>query len=65
MLKSENKVRLQKLLKHRFKATVHVQQAKLIYCEGNVAEDLTSGRQANDADTMILSAYAKVRESSL
>ena len=34
MLKSGNKVRLQKLLKHRFKATAHVQQAKLIYCEG-------------------------------
>ena len=47
-----------------------MQQTKLIYCEGGVAEDLTSGRQENDfafqqveADTMILSAYAKLRES--
>ena len=70
MLKSENKVRLQKLLKHRFKATVLLQQAKLIYCEGDVVEDLTSGRQENnfafqqvEADPMILSAYAKLRES--
>ena len=45
-------------------------QAKLIYCEGDVARDLTSGRQEYDfafqqveADTMILSAYAKLRES--
>ena len=37
MLKSENKVWLQKLLKHWFKATAHVQQAKLIYCEWDVA----------------------------
>ena len=67
MLKSEN---LQKLLKHRFKATAHVEQAKLIYCEGYVAEDLTTGRQENDfafqqvePDTKILSAFAKLRES--
>ena len=47
-----------------------MQQAKLIYCERNVAENLTSGRQENDftfqqveADTMILSIYAKLRES--
>ena len=46
-----------------------MQQAKLIYCEGDVAEDLTSGRQENnfafqqaEADPMILSAYAKLRE---
>ena len=67
MLKLEN---LQKLLMHRFKATAHVQQAKLIYCERDVAEDLTTGRQENDfafqqvePDTMILSAFAKLRES--
>ena len=70
MLKSKNKVRLQKLLRRRFKATAHFQQSELVYCEGNVVENLTSERKENDfafqkveADTMILSAYAKLRES--
>ena len=44
-----------------------MQQAKLIYCEGDFAKDLTSGRQndfafqQDEADTMILSAY-KIRK---
>ena len=55
---------------HRFEATADVQQAKLIYCEADIAEDLTSRRQENDfafqqveTNMMILSAYAKLRES--
>ena len=70
MLKSENKVWLLKLLKHRFKATAHLQQAKLINCKGDVAENLTNNREENDftfqqaeADTVILSVYAKLRKS--
>ena len=63
MLKLENRVRLQTLLRHRLKVTAYLQQAELIYCEGDVVENLTSGRKKNDfafqeveADTMILSA---------
>ena len=69
-LKSENKVWLQKLLMHRFKAIGHFQQAELIYCEGDVAENLTRRREENgfvfqqvEADTIILSTYAKLRVS--
>ena len=70
MLKSENKVWLLKLLKHRFKATAHIQRAELIYCERDVAENLTSRIEENDFDfqqvktnRMILSAYTKLWES--
>ena len=70
MLELENKVQLRKLLKHRFKATAHLQQAKLINCKGDVAENLTNNREENDftfqqaeADTVILSVYAKLRKS--
>ena len=70
MLKSENKVRLQKLLKMRFKATSNLHHAEIIYCEGNTAENMTNGESEHDfsfqqaeADTMIFSAYANLRRS--
>ena len=70
MLKLENKARLQKLLKYRFKATAHFQQADLIYYKGDVTESLTSRGEENDfalqqveAESTILSAYAKLRGS--
>ena len=63
MLRLENKVWLQRL----FKASAYLQKAELIYCEGNVAKNLTSGRGGNDfsfqqieADTIILNAYPKL-----
>ena len=71
MLKSENTVRLQKLLKSRFKATSHQHHAEIIYCEGNVAENITNGESDRafcfhqaEAYTMIFSAYANFRGSS-
>ena len=69
MLKSENKVRLQKLLRRRFEANVNDQQAEVIYCVGEVAVNLNSGLHENafsfqhvEADTMLLTAYAKLRD---
>ena len=61
----ENKVKLKKLLKE----TAHLQQTEFIYCEGHVSKSFTSRKDENDfafqqveADTMILSTYAKLRE---
>ena len=49
---------------------MHLHQAQIIYCEGDVAENLTTGGdedafafQQVEADTMLLSAYGKLRES--
>ena len=70
MVKLENKVQLRQLLNYLFKATAHLKQTELIYCEGHVAENLTSGKeekgfafQQAQVDMTILSAYAKLRES--
>ena len=70
MVKLEDKVRLHEFLKDLFKATAHLKQTELIYCEGHVAENLTSGKEEKDfafrpseVDMTISSAYAKLRES--
>ena len=70
MLKSENKTRLQKILRGRFQARVNDVDSEVIYCEGDKAVNLTNGNIENDfvfshseADTMLISAYAKLRES--
>ena len=70
MVKLENKVQLRQLLNYLFKATAHLKQTELIYCEGHVAENLTCRKEEKDfafqqaeVDMTILSAYAKLRES--
>ena len=70
MLKSENKTRLQKLLKQRFKARITEARGQVIYCEGVSAENLTTGTQDQqfvfqqaEADTMLLTAYSIVRDN--
>ena len=70
MVKLEDKVGLHEFLKDLFKATAHLKQTELIYCEGHVAENLTCRKEEKDfafeqaeVDMTILSAYAKLRES--
>ena len=70
MVKLEDKVRLHKFLKDLFKATAHLKQTELIYCEVHVAENLTCRKEEKDfafqqaeANMTILSACAKLRES--
>ena len=70
LLKSENKVRLQKLLKIRFQARINDVDSQVIYCEEDSAVNLTTGSNENEfvfshteADTMLISAYAKLRDS--
>ena len=69
LLKSENKVRLQTLLKQRFKARSQEYGGQVIYCvRGTVPENLTTGADMNEycfyhADTILLSAYYKLREN--
>ena len=68
MVNSGNKVRLQKLLKEHLKAHVGQVQGSIIYCEGDTSTNLSTGFVSGDyvfkhpeADTMLLSAYAKLR----
>ena len=70
MVRLKDKVGLHKFLKDLFKATAHLKQTELIYCEGHVAESLASRKeqkyfafQQAEADLTILSAYATLRES--
>ena len=70
MLKSENKTRLQKLLKQRFKVRILEKRGEVIYCEGDAAENLTTGLPDQqfvfdqaEADTMLLTAYNIIREN--
>ena len=48
LLKSENKVRLQKLLKIRFQARINDVDSQVIYCEEDSAVNLTTGSNENE-----------------
>ncbi|KAJ4921706.1 hypothetical protein JOQ06_002006 [Pogonophryne albipinna] len=68
MVNSGNKVRLQKLLKEQLKTRVCRAQGEIIYCEGERSTNLGTGVASRDyvfkhpeADTILLSAYAKLR----
>ncbi|KAJ4940245.1 hypothetical protein JOQ06_026554 [Pogonophryne albipinna] len=68
MVNSGNKVRLQKLLKEQLKTRVCRVQGEIIYCEGERSTNLGTGVASRDyvfkhaeADTILLSAYAKLR----
>ncbi|KAL8565961.1 hypothetical protein ACOMHN_054946 [Nucella lapillus] len=68
MVRSGNKVRLQKLVKKKLEAEVAWVGCEVIYCEGETAVNLSTGVANGDyvfrhpeADTMLLSAYAKLR----
>lgn len=70
MLKSENKVRLQKLLKQHLEGRIREIQREVIYCEAEVATNLTTGIENFDfcfkqieADTMLFSANATLRKN--
>ncbi|KAL8559000.1 hypothetical protein ACOMHN_039756 [Nucella lapillus] len=67
MVRSGNKVRLQKLVKKKLEAEVARVGCEVIYCEGETAVNLSTGVANGDyvfrhpeADTMLLSAYAKL-----
>lgn len=71
MVNSGNKVRLQKLVKDELEKQVGQVQGDIIYCEGEVSTNLSTGVANGDyvfkhpeADTMLLSAYAKVRTTN-
>ena len=68
MVSSGNKVRLQKLLKDQLKTQVGRVPGDVIYCEGETSTNLSTGVASGnyvfkhpEADTMLLSAYAKLR----
>ncbi len=68
MTNSGNKVRLQQLVKEQLKTQVGRVQGDIIYCEGDKSTNLSTGVASGDyvfkqpeADTMMLSAYAKLR----
>ncbi|KAL8573120.1 hypothetical protein ACOMHN_027380 [Nucella lapillus] len=68
MVRSGNKVRLQKLVKKKLEAEVARVGCEVIYCEGETSVNLSTGVANEDyvfrhpeADTMLLSAYAKLR----
>ena len=70
MLKSENKTRLQKLLQQRFRARIAEIPGQVIYCQGNFAENLTTGQPDTrfifdhaEADTMMLTGYSIIRNN--
>ena len=71
LLKSENKVRLQKLLKDRMRERVDEIRGELIYCETEVATNLNTGIENFDfcfkqveADTMLFTAYSVLRQNN-
>ena len=68
MVNSSNKVRLQKLLKEHIEAHIDKVKGTIIYCEGETAIDFSTGEPNSDfgfkhpeADTMLLSVYARLR----
>ncbi|KAJ8356940.1 hypothetical protein SKAU_G00197340 [Synaphobranchus kaupii] len=65
---SGNEVRLQKLVKEQLKTQVGRVRGDIIYCEGETSTNLSTGVANGDyvfkhpeADTMLLSAHAKLR----
>ena len=68
MFNSGNKVRLQKLVKEQLITQVGQVRGGIIYCEGETSTNLSTGMVSGDyvfkhpeADTILLSAYAKLR----
>ena len=68
MVNSANKVRLQKFLMEQMETQVDRVRGGVIYCEGETSTNLSTGVASRDygckhpeADTMLLSAYAKPR----
>ncbi len=68
MVNSGNKVRLQKLVKEQLKTQIGRTPCNVIYCEGDKSINLNTGVASGDyvfkhteADTMLISAYAKLR----
>lgn len=68
MVRSGNKIRLQKLLREQLKAQASMMCCGIIYCEGERATNVSTGVANTDfifrhpeADTMMFSAYAKLR----
>lgn len=68
MLRSGNKIRLQKLLRGQLKAQAPMMGCGIIYCEGGTSTNVSTGVANTDfifrhpeADTMMFSAYAKLR----
>ncbi|KAJ8359919.1 hypothetical protein SKAU_G00164440 [Synaphobranchus kaupii] len=71
MVNSGNKVRLQKLVKEQLTIQKGQVRGDIIYCEGEMSTNLGTGMSSEDyvfkhpdADTMLLSAYAKLRASN-
>ena len=71
MANSGNKLRLQKLVKEALKLWAGRLRRELIYCEGATSTNLTNGVSSSDnvfkhceADTMLLSIYAKLRSNN-
>ena len=67
MSNSGNKVRVQKLVKEHMKTLVSRFRGSIIYCEGETSTNLNTDVASTDfgfkhveADTMLLSAYAKL-----
>ena len=70
LLKAENKVRLQKILKNHLIGEVKKHQPVVIYCETEVATNLNENVENSDfsfkqaeADTMIFTAYSVLRNT--
>lgn len=68
MVNSANKVRLQKLVKEQLEAKVDQVNGDIIYCQGEVSTNLSTGVTSSDygfkhpeADTILFSVYAKLR----
>ena len=68
MVNSGNKDRLQKLVKEHLRTRVGLVQSDIIYCEGETSTNLSTDVASTDyvfnhpeADTMLFSAYAKLR----
>ena len=68
MVNSGNKVRLQKLVKEHLRTRVGLVQSDIIYCEGETSTNPSTDVASTDyvfnhpeADTMLFSAYAKLR----
>ena len=72
MVRSGNKIRRQKLLREQLKAQAPMMGCEIIYCEGETSTNVSTGVANTDfifrypeADTMMLSAYAKLRTGNI
>jgi len=72
MVNSDNKVRLQKLVMEQMKTHVGQVKGSIIYCKGEKSIDLSTcvpttdfGFKHPEADTMLLSVYARLRTNNV